>query len=129
MSTNKEIVQGLYEAFGRGDVPAIIERMADDVVLHTQGNVGPYEKTYRGKDGVGALMQAIGEHEEIGKMDTYLFVAEGEYVVTFINCSTKAKKTGKSADVHFIHRWKLHEGKAVEMVESIDSLAYSKIWE
>jgi ketosteroid isomerase-like protein len=31
MASNIEVVAGIYEAFGRGDVPAILARLADDV--------------------------------------------------------------------------------------------------
>jgi uncharacterized protein len=37
MSDNLKTVQAMYEAFGRGDVPSILERLDDDVVWEEGG--------------------------------------------------------------------------------------------
>ena len=46
-----EIVEGLYAAFARGDVPAVLAAMADDIEWH-QAEGMPYGGVHRGGDAV-----------------------------------------------------------------------------
>ena len=72
MSDHAQTVQDIYEAFGRGDIPAILERLAPDVEWEswednhaTRGEV-PYMVPRRGRDGVGEF---FGEVAKIGVED------------------------------------------------------------
>ncbi len=64
--SNLATVQGIYEAFGRGDVPAIIDAMADDVAWeHWEDNRAqragvPSMQARRGKAGVGEFFGVVG---------------------------------------------------------------------
>jgi ketosteroid isomerase-like protein len=46
-----EVVKGMYEAFGRGDVPAVLGAMAADVEWHEAEGM-PYGGVYHGPDEV-----------------------------------------------------------------------------
>jgi ketosteroid isomerase-like protein len=64
MSTqdNLRIVQGIYSAFGKGDIPAILNALADDVEwLQPPGGEPPFKGTYRGRDGAGTFFQGRQE--------------------------------------------------------------------
>ncbi len=52
---NVEFVKGLYAAFGRGDVPAVLAGFADDIEWHEALGM-PYGGVYRGGD---AVMQNV----------------------------------------------------------------------
>lgn len=67
MSDNAKTVQAIYEAFGRGDIPFILEQLADDVrwedhfdgwSLHDK-NI-PYLTPRHGVAEVAGFFQAIG---------------------------------------------------------------------
>lgn len=64
--SNLETVQQIYEAFGRGDVPAILERLAPDVAWedfadHSAQNAGvPWLARRNGPDEVLGFFQSIG---------------------------------------------------------------------
>ena len=47
-----DVVRGVYEAFGRGDVAAVLGAMADDVEWHEAEGM-PYGGVYRGGQGRG----------------------------------------------------------------------------
>jgi ketosteroid isomerase-like protein len=63
---NLGIVGGIYEAFGRGDIPAILEALAEDVSWeswadHAGQKAGvPWLQERRGRDGALAFFQIIG---------------------------------------------------------------------
>jgi len=60
MSThdNLTIAQGVYTAFGQGNIPAVLDVFADDVELHgPPGGAPPFTGIYRARAGSG-LKQA-----------------------------------------------------------------------
>jgi ketosteroid isomerase-like protein len=51
--TNAVVVQQGYEAFGRGDIPALLDLLTDDVEWVYQGpSVIPFAGTRHGREGV-----------------------------------------------------------------------------
>jgi uncharacterized protein len=62
----KATVAGIYEAFGRGDVPAILERLADDVQWEHWSSWTPHQagvpwlEARSGKPGALEFFQVIG---------------------------------------------------------------------
>jgi ketosteroid isomerase-like protein len=65
MNENGKLIADLYAAFARGDIPYILERIADDVQFdHSDSPETPYGGTYRGKDEVkrffGNIDGAVG---------------------------------------------------------------------
>jgi ketosteroid isomerase-like protein len=64
-----ETVQEIYAAFGRGDVPAILEHLADDVAWeawddnHAQRAGVPWLRPRRGRDGAAEFFSAIAAWE------------------------------------------------------------------
>jgi hypothetical protein len=59
---NVQLVHELYAAFGRGDVPAILDQLTDDVVWYDPGAPEvPHAGRYRGREGVGSLFARTEE--------------------------------------------------------------------
>lgn len=51
---NLQTVQDIYAAFWRGDIPFILNALAEDVEWHEPpGGEAPFKGTYRGREGVG----------------------------------------------------------------------------
>jgi uncharacterized protein len=59
MGTNAAVIQSAYDAFGRGDISAVLE-LLDDTVEWTAPAALPQGGQYHGKAGVGDFFQAIG---------------------------------------------------------------------
>lgn len=121
---NAGLIRGMYEAFGRGDVPAVLGAM-DPGIVWNEAEGFPYadKNPYVGPQAVleGLFMRLGGEWdgfsvapEEIhGAGDVVL--ATGRYRGTF-------KKTGKAIDAQFAHVWKLRAGKVVGFQQYTDTL-------
>jgi hypothetical protein len=60
---NIETARQTYEAFGRGDVQAVLDRVTDDVDWSTDAAIesAPWYGPRHGKDGVAAFFEAIGK--------------------------------------------------------------------
>ncbi len=59
MADNSEVIGGAYAAFERGDIPALLEMMSEDVEWEVPKPL-PTAGSYRGRDGVGEFFAAIG---------------------------------------------------------------------
>jgi uncharacterized protein len=76
-----EVVQSAYAAFGRGDVPAILSLIADDVEWKFYGAKGlPYTGTFRTKDEIARWFASIPEVEDILVFEPREFIPAGDNV-------------------------------------------------
>ena len=109
--SNVKTVQDIYAAFGRGDIPAIIERMADDVVWEygVSSTDVPWLVPRRGKSGVQKFF------ETLRGMDIHRFgvghVAEsGPTVIALFNIEATVKSTGRRlVEEDEVHLWHFDE--------------------
>ena len=63
--TNAEVVRRAYEAFGRGDITAVLGVLTDDVDWTLQGpSVIPWAGTHRGREAVAQFFSLLGENLE-----------------------------------------------------------------
>jgi ketosteroid isomerase-like protein len=62
---NLQVVKDGYAAFSRGDIPALLALMAEDVEWQIPGAGLPLAGTYRGHDGVAKFFQKLAADTEI----------------------------------------------------------------
>lgn len=91
MATNNDVVEGAYASFARGDVPAALAAMADDIQW-TEADGFPLAGTYLGPQAVleGVFMR-LGEIGDDFAAVPERFVAEGDTVVVLGNYTWKHK--------------------------------------
>jgi ketosteroid isomerase-like protein len=76
------VVQQGYEAFGRGDIPAVLDLLTDDVEWTMQGPpVIPFAGTFRGREGIAEFFSLLDETVEFEQFEPRKFVAQGDTVV------------------------------------------------
>ena len=106
MSTINHVqkVQEMYAAFGRGDVPFILNALAADVAWTVDGPSSvPLFGDRRGKDAVAQFFQAIGTHLDIQEFTPQQFFAQGESVVVLGFERGRVRSTGRSYEGHWAH--------------------------
>jgi uncharacterized protein len=117
MSANDNIktIQGVYEAFGRGDVAAIVDAVADDVdwAAEAAGTTAPWWGPKRGKDGVGAFFQAFGTTMQVEEFTPMSIAANDTDVMAVVQFRVKSLATDKHAAMHLHHYFKFRDGKIV----------------
>eukprot|EP00128_Syssomonas_multiformis_P017432 Colp12_sorted_trinity150504_noHs@903 len=129
-SSNKEAVLSLYASFGKGDVPAILELLADDFAFHWAPGA-PYSGIDHGKEAFAkniALVPAVLNHS---KFDPYIVIAEGDYVVSYVKIDTTHRASGKKLSVELNHRFTFNkDGKMVHGLESMhEADAYAALFQ
>jgi uncharacterized protein len=93
---NLEKVQAVYEAFGRGDVPAMLEALADDVEWDQDapGYRIPIYEPGVGKEHVRRFFEAVREGLEFLRFEPTNFLSGGNQVAVPINIEAKVKSSG-----------------------------------
>jgi ketosteroid isomerase-like protein len=121
MDDNRATIRGLYEAFARGDVPAVLAGLAPDVNWR-EAEGFPYGGLYTGPEAVleGVFMKLGEEWDGFAAVPSEL-VAEGETVVAIGDYSGTYRTTGKSFTAPFVHVWKLTDGKVVSFHQHTDT--------
>ena len=110
--TNVSVVQQAYEAFGRGDIPAVLEALTDDVQWTLQGpSVIPFAGTFRGRQGIAEFFSVLDETLEFEQFEPRGFVAQGDAVVVLGYERSVAKATGRSFEQEWAHVYTLRDGK------------------
>ena len=121
--TNKEMAQAVYDYFGKGDVPAILELVTDDIKWTCPGptNILPYAQVYHGKKGVTEFFKLIYANKDFPGFEIYDYVSEGNKVVALGHWDAKSKKTGNPYSGDWAMVFTFRDGKLAEHKEYYDS--------
>jgi ketosteroid isomerase-like protein len=110
---NTKIVQAVYEAFGRGDVAAIVDVVTDDVdwAADTSSTAAPWYGVHHGKDGVVAFFDAFGSTMDVQQFDPVSFTANDTEVHTLVHFKATRRATGTSIAMNLHHFFQFRDGK------------------
>jgi len=117
------VVQGVYEAFGRGDVPGILALCAPDMIWEVVGPSGAYPlwDRFQGPEGGIAFFTAIAANETFSDFSVREIHDAGEVVTVLGHAAYALTKTGKAVDTDFIHLFRIRDGQAVSFREFSDT--------
>jgi uncharacterized protein len=124
--SNLKLVQSVYDAFGKGDIPTVLGSLSPEVQW-TEAEGFPYGGTYVGPDAVleGVFMRLGTEWEGFSAVPEE-FIDGGETVVALGKYGGTYKATGKSFQANFAHVWKVREGQAVRFIQYVDTLVVQR---
>ena len=113
---NVKIIQTMYEAFGRGDVGAIVERLADDDLdwgAEATSTGAPWYGVCRSKDDVRNFFTAFASAVDVEEFVPFSMAAEGDDVFAIVRFRGKSRATGKPITMNLHHYFTLRDGKVV----------------
>ena len=120
--SNLNLVRGVYEAFARGDIPAVLGVLSPDIEW-TEAEGFPYGGTYAGPDAVlEGVFKRLGTEWEGFAAVPDEFVDGGDTIVALGAYGGTYKATGRGFRAPFAHVWKVREGQAVRFVQYVDTL-------
>ena len=124
--SNLKLVQSVYDAFGKGDIPTVLGSLSPEVQW-TEAEGFPYGGTYVGPAAVleGVFMRLGTEWEGFSAVPEE-FIDGGETVVALGKYGGTYKATGKSFQANFAHVWKVREGQAVRFIQYVDTLVVQR---
>ena len=125
-SAHVESVTALYEAFGRGDVPAILERLSSDVRWEhwddsfAQRAAVPWMQPRTGHDEVAEFFRLVGEWQ-IAEFSVRDVMASEKQVVAQIVIDATKPDGGRLRDEE-LHLWSFDaDGKIIGMRHYVDT--------
>lgn len=125
LSTNLDIIKGVYNAFATGDFPAFLKAMDPKIEWNEAENF-PYAdgNPYIGADaivqGVFARIGADWEYWTIS--DQVYHVTQEAMVIVTARYNAKHKLTGKVIRAQVTHMWTLKDGKITRFQQYADTL-------
>jgi ketosteroid isomerase-like protein len=122
--SNVEVIRGLYAAFGRGDVPAVLGAMDPNIEWReAEGN--PYEPSGKAWVGPDAIMQnlfmKLATDWEGFTVHPKEFHDAGDTVVVEGRYTGTHNATGKSIDAQFCHVFRVRDGKITSFQQFVDT--------
>jgi hypothetical protein len=128
MRKNGDIVKALYDAFGKGDVPAVLGAFDPEIqwseaenFLYADGN--PYAGPQAVAEGV--FQRIVSDVENFAVLPER-FVEGGDTVVVEGRYRGTMKATGTPVDAQFAHVWQLRDGKVVRFQQYTDTKQWSE---
>ena len=122
---NTSLVQGAYEAFGRGDMEALAEVMADDIEWVDSGDPDddPNAGTFKGKEAVLGWFGGLASTREYTTFEPREFIAQNDKVVCLVYAEATVRDTGREFVNHEAHVWTLRDGKVARLQIYLDTAA------
>jgi ketosteroid isomerase-like protein len=118
---NIAFVRGLYEAFGRGDVPAVLAGF-DENIEWNEAEGMPYGGQYHGPDAVAEnVFGPITSDFDDFDVAPEEILADGDRVVVLLTYTGTAKETGKELRMPAAHSWLIRDGKVKSFRQLADS--------
>lgn len=110
---NIKIIKDVYEAFGRGDVAAVLDAVADDVdwAAEAAGSGAPWYGVRYGKGAVVKFFEAFGTAMDVEEWTPLAFAASDADVHSVVRIRATSRATGKSMTMNLHHFFTLRDGK------------------
>lgn len=106
-ATGPAIVEHVYAAFARGDVAAILDRLADD--FECRANYGgrdlPWFGTFHGKAGMAEFLRLAGTELDFREFRPVSIAASGRDVAVRLRFDYVVRRTGRRAAYEEVHWW------------------------
>jgi ketosteroid isomerase-like protein len=122
-----QVVRDAYEAMARGDVPAFLGAMADDVEWHEAEGM-PYGGVYHGADAVAQnVLGPITTDIPDFAVTPEEYIAEGESVAVVVRYTGSGKATGKELNLPVVHVWDVRDGKITRFRQFADTASFLEV--
>lgn len=124
MTNPVQTVQTLYAAFGRGDIPALLEQVTDEVEWTFHGSLDlPYLGTFRGKAALARWFADVAEAEDVQAFEPREFLAGPAHVTVLGWERTRTRPAGGIYESPWVHVMSLRDGKVDRFVGMYDTAA------
>jgi ketosteroid isomerase-like protein len=128
MNDNLATISAIYEAFGKGDIPTILDHLADDVrweewADNSAQKAGvPWLQARHGKAGALEFFQVMGSHVQVTEFRVLSLMAGGNQVAAEFVIACDVRGTGRRYRDEEIHLWTLNEdGKVTRLRHYTDT--------
>lgn len=125
-------VQGIYGAFGRGDLPGLFELLHPDVDWSVTVTVPGAERVPMLRNGIGHDA-ARRYFDGVAQLEIHVFevrrlLVDGDVVVAEIHLDATHRPTGRRAALDELHHWVVRDGRVVRYRPYVDTAALIELF-
>jgi uncharacterized protein len=108
-----KLVREIYDAVGRGDVAAILDRVTDDVdwAAEAASRAAPWYGPRPGQAGVASFFRDLAGSIEITEFTPHAFATGEDDVHLLVRWTFRSIATGREASMTMHHYWRIRDGK------------------
>ncbi len=108
-----ETIRQIYDAVGRGDIDATLDRVTDHVdwAAEATGVAAPWHGPRSGKDGVASFFGDIAGSVEITDFTPHSFAAGDDDVHLLVDWTFRPLANGRQTSMTMHHYWRMRDGK------------------
>ena len=121
---NVSLLKSLYDAFGRGDIPAVLGSMSPEIKWF-EAESNPYMpsgKAWTGPEAVlNNLFIRLGAEWDGFAVHPKSFHNAGNSVIVEARYSGTYRATGQSMDTQVCHVWDIKDGKLTRFQQYVDT--------
>jgi ketosteroid isomerase-like protein len=124
---NVAVIRSLYDSFGKGDVPAVLGQMDQQIewneaenFIYADGN--PYVGPQAILEGV---FMRLGTEWDGFSVSPEQWLNAGDHVVVLGTYAGKHKETGREVRAQFAHVWGVREGRVVRFQQYTDTKQFA----
>lgn len=121
---NISIINGLYDAFAKGDIPTVLSGMDVTIVWNeAESNSLADGNPYVGPDAIlnGVFARLGANHEYFKLADIELHEMSNNQVLATLRYDAKNKATGIVYNAQAAHLWSLKDGKVIAFQQYVDT--------
>jgi len=126
MTDNPNLIRSLYDAFGRGDVKAILDNVDPSIewISNGDGKTIPWGGKRGGVGGVASFFQALADNVKFEAFEPRQFFASGDVVTVIGRTRAQFKKPpGGIFESEWAHIFTFKNGKLSRFQEFYDTAA------
>jgi len=118
-TSNTKVVERIYAAFLRRDIPGILENVSDDLrafgIVSESAKDVPWHMQITSKKDVPKFFEALGAECEFARFEARDYAAAGDKVYCTLRYDVTLKRNGRKLTVdNAMHRFTLKGGKVIE---------------
>lgn len=129
MREDVEVLRGVYEAFNRRDVDALLEGFHPEIEVEETEDLayaaallrvlGPrfvvLSGGYRGLEEVKRLFETVLEISDWFKAEPREFIETEDRIIVVLRLHARAKETGLEGEAETVHLWTMQDGKGIRL--------------
>jgi ketosteroid isomerase-like protein len=117
-----------YEAFNRGDIPAVLEAFDPQIEWHEPGGGRAPQGTFSGAESVASdVFARVPENFDEFEAQPDAFIDAGEHLAVVGTFRAKSK-AGHEMQARYAHVWRMRDGKAVSFDNHVEAAPWAEGW-
>jgi ketosteroid isomerase-like protein len=122
-SSKLQTIQSIYQAFGRGDVAAVVNAFVPEgeISFNVAKPTAPWQSRVRGHAELPRFFARLVEHVEFTKFEPSELIEGPDTVVARVQMSFRVKGTQRTVEQTQVHWWRFDGAKVRSIVHFEDT--------